>query len=356
MTTPRDQFDDLLDQWLDGDLDTAQTAQWEALLQENPDLAEIARQEKELVNALRQSSRETKVPEDLGHRLLDTLSREEIEREGENRWAGLQRIGLLAAGILVFGSIYYFVGESTFDEPVPTEPGADAMEMAEVRAERPPDEPPARAMTDTRTMDREQPGEAEPGIDMLAMASPPTPPSTDLPMLYRRLTVAGDRLVLLTADGDTARAIAATDHPVLELPEERLYAVVAILPPERTARAAPAPDREERVGELAGEMAEIRATQTEPGIDIIMEIANGAMMEDDTTVGQIFTDAGLPEPSQRSNRRVAVWEFESVGDALLAVKLLQSDDSTPAQHTMEHLDLLPMADVWLLLTDTASGP
>ncbi|MCC5875019.1 MAG: hypothetical protein JJU11_02255 [Candidatus Sumerlaeia bacterium] len=354
MTNPHEKFDDLLDQWLDGELDQEQLAEWEALLAANPDLAEVARQEMGLVDALRTSARETKAPEDLAHQFLETLGAEEMEREGENRWAGMQRMGLLAAGILVFGSIYYFVGEPTLDDTTTREQLAAEMRVdTEVGtmdlALAPAEQPAAQPMT--RDPERAEPPAADSPM-MARAAAPPSPSTTDLENLRLRVTSPGNDLLLLTADSETARVVAAGEHAVLELPKERLYAVVRTSIPDEL----PTEPRALPLEELAGELAALRETRGEVDVDIVLEMANGSMLDDDAITGRVFEDAGLPGPPRRGDRQVTTWEFESIEDALLAVKLLQSDTATAADKAMKQLDLLPLGGMWLLLVHTEGTP
>lgn len=352
MTDPREQFDELLDRWLDDELTPVEQEQWEALLEANPDLAEEARQERDIVGLLQQSAAATKAPPSFSHDVLEGIQGEVDQQEESYRWAGLQRIGLLAAGLILFGSIYYFFGESTFEDP------PIAMEIAEVADEIKPEQArqPATAsraesppLMMAREMDApmavEEP--SEPHLSAFAMLHDETPMT--IAALRGKVVRKEIEVHLLARDRGLLETMSPPDHEIVALAGNDHHVAIRTALPGVQRRVGATLSEPTDAGELAAELATARATWEDDQIDIVLEMANGSLLDDRVTIEEIFKIANLDPSTIDRGQTVAAWEFTTIQDALLAVELMEKDKTDAAQRAASNVMLLPLGNRWVVL-------
>jgi hypothetical protein len=327
MTDPRERFEELLTDWLDEALSPEDHAEWEGLLADHPDWAEEARQESELVGLLKISASSTKAPADFSHKLLDAIQSENVRQEESHCWEGFQRIGLLAAGLLVFGSIYYFQGDRGSiapemgipdSSPVPSvallESEADVTretgrQIAEVVAPTPASRPLetfSRAATPMPVEEREE----APARVMAAMAPPPAIPTDFL---------------FITSDPVLA-ALTPVEH------RGNHMIARASLPPVLMT-----------FYDQALEVEELDATISEEEPVFLLESAGGALLDQRASRLALLGESGLDLPEGLADATVEAWEYSAPGNALAAFQALTAQDPTLT------VEVLPRGTNWVVL-------
>lgn len=340
MTDPRQRFEELLDLHLDNALSAGERAEFDALLAGHPAWADEVRQEEQLA-ALLTGARSVKAPPDLLERAFDRGVVEDAVEDDKARWRGISQIAVLAAGLMIFGSIYYFAGRDDAGPVIVTDSAEEAPALAMTMME---EDAPARAAERTP----EEVGRAE-------AVPAPAPGEAGQLMMSRAPDQAGT-FALDFADGPPVVALAFSRFEEIdEGLAARSLELLALTPDWETAAAWPPmadfdappqagyygrvsrPDGEEAVLLLQGPPVHARARAAAPPAD-----------DGERVPGLDELLAGLEATTTRAadgGVDVRLADRAAALDALLRVSRWSgADDTLDPRRAL----LRPDGDVWLL--------
>lgn len=149
MTPPTDRrarFEELVDLSFERPLEPAESAELEALCAAEPAWRAELAQEQALVGLLREVGTR-RAPAGLAAAALQQVGppAEPAEGFGEGRWRGIQQLGALAAGLMLFGALYFFMNPTTGPERGPMGGRPAARDVASAPAAAPAEAAPPAA-------------------------------------------------------------------------------------------------------------------------------------------------------------------------------------------------------------------